>query len=398
MTITNPTPFSDRIKNIPESFIREILKVSSRPDMISFAGGLPNPNFFPVEKIARAAEKVFSKDGTSALQYWVSEGYLPLRDYIAQWQSVKTGVKISAEDVLMLNGSQQGLDLVGKLFLNPSSDLLVEGPSYLGAIQAFSVYQPTFHHIKIFEGGPDVDEFSHILKEKQPVIFYCIPNFQNPTGNTYDLNHRKALAAATENSETIWVEDNPYGEIYFEKNNLPDFYSLIPDKTILLGSFSKIISPGMRLGWSTGPRAIMKKMTIAKQAADLHTSNLMQRIVFQFLLDNPLEDHLNSIRTFYKEQAEFMMSAMQSHFPEQVQWIIPKGGMFIWVTLPNGILAHKLLETAIEQNVLFVPGQNFYVGGKQGDNSLRMNFSNPSKKEITKGIKILGELIFGMMK
>jgi len=398
MTITNSLHFSDRIKNIPESFIREILKVSSRPEMISFAGGLPNPDFFPAEKIAKAAEKVLSKDGTSALQYWVSEGYLPLRDYIAQWQTAKTGVKINPEDVLMLNGSQQGLDLVGKLFLNPLSNLLVEGPSYLGAIQAFSVYQPEFHHIKIFEGGPDVDEFGRTVKEKQPVVFYCIPNFQNPTGNTYDLDHREAIASATKNSSTIFVEDNPYGEIYFEKNNLPDFFSLIPDKTVLLGSFSKIISPGMRLGWATAPSVIMKKMTIAKQAADLHTNNLMQRIVFQYLLDNSLEDHLNSIRCFYKEQAEFMIAAMQSHFPDGVQWIVPKGGMFIWVSLPEEIQAHKLLEKAVEQNVLFVPGQNFYVGGKQGDSSLRMNFSNPSKQEILKGVEILGNLMCGMMK
>jgi 2-aminoadipate transaminase len=397
MTITTPPPFSDRIQNIPESFIREILKVSSKPEMISFAGGLPNPNFFPVEKIARAAEKVLSRDGTSALQYWVTEGYLPLRDYIAQWQSRKMGQPINAEDILMLNGSQQGLDLVGKLFLNKSSQVLLEGPSYLGAIQAFSVYQPAFHHIKIFDGGPDVDEFSYTVKNKKPVFFYGIPNFQNPTGNTYDLFHREKLVENHRGSDLLWIEDNPYSEISFERNTLPDFYNLMPEKTIMLGSFSKIISPGMRLGWAMGPSEIMKKMTVVKQASDLHSNNLGQRIVYQFLIDNPLEDHLASIRKFYKSQADFMIEAMRVNFPGQVTWIEPKGGMFIWVTLPEGLSTCNLLEESIKENVLFVPGENFYVDALGGKNSMRLNFSNPSKEDITKGIKIMGKLIYEMM-
>ena len=393
MTITKPFPFSDRIKNIPESFIREILKVSSRPEMISFAGGLPNPDFFPVEKIALATEQVLRKDGTAALQYWITEGYLPLRDYIAQWQSRKTGRQITPEDILMLNGSQQGLDLIGKLLINPGSDVLLEGPSYLGAIQAFSAYQPSFHHIKIYEGGPDLDEFDNAMKSIKPLFFYCIPNFQNPTGNLYDQYHREMLASNHSASETIWVEDNPYGEIYFEKNTMPDFYSLLPEKTVSLGSFSKIISPGLRMGWAMGPREIMKKMAVAKQASDLHSNNLAQRIIYQFLLDNSLEDHLTSIRTFYKEQADFMITSMKQFFPDQVKWIVPKGGMFIWATLPEQLDATTLLEKAIEQNVLFVPGQNFYVDGIYGNNSLRINFSHSSKSEILNGIKILGTLI-----
>lgn len=397
MTTTPLPPFSHGMKNIPESFIREILKVSSRPEMISFAGGLPNPNFFPVEKLAIAAEKVLRKDGALALQYWITEGYLPLRDYIAVWQSQKTGRSISAEEIVMLNGSQQGLDLIGKLYLNPDSTVLMEGPSYLGAIQAFSVYQPWFHHVKIHNGGPDINEFDHMMKETKPVLFYCVPNFQNPTGNTYDDFHREQLAKVSCNRETIWVEDNPYGEIYFEKNNLPEFFSLLPERTIHLGSFSKIISPGLRMGWAMGPREAMKKMAIAKQASDLHSNNFVQRIIYQFLIDNPLEDHLQTIRSFYKEQADCMMTSMRQYFPAEVSWIIPKGGMFIWATLPSGIAAKTLLDEAIQENVLFVPGENFYVGGKEGTSSMRMNFSNPSKIEIVRGVKILGELIHGLM-
>jgi 2-aminoadipate transaminase len=393
MTIANPMPFSERMKIIPESFIREILKVSSKPEMISFAGGLPNPNFFPVEKIASAAEKVLHKDGAAALQYWVTEGYLPLRDYIAQWQSQKMGRYITAEEILLLSGSQQGLDLVGKLFINTRDKVLLEGPSYLGAIQAFSVYQPSFHHIKIYEGGPDTGEFNSMMKAIDPVLFYCVPNFQNPTGNTYDQYHREALAGTMQRAEGVWMEDNPYDEIYFEKNNLSDFYSLLPERTIQLGSFSKIISPGLRTGWALGPKEVIKKMAIAKQASDLHSNNLTQRIIYQFLLDNSLEDHLDAIRNFYKSQADFMITSMKQYFPERVKWIVPKGGMFIWVTLPEGMESNQLLQKAIEHNVLFVPGQNFYVGGEQGKNSFRMNFSNPSKEEITTGIKVLGNLI-----
>lgn len=398
MTTTHSLRFSDRMKSIPESFIREILKVSSKPEMISFAGGLPNPKFFPVEKIAAAAEKVFVKEGTAALQYWVTEGYLPLRDYIAQWQSKKTGLHITAEEVLMLNGSQQGLDLVGKLFINQSSQVLLEGPSYLGAIQAMSAYQPQFHHIKIEEGGPDVDEFNWMMNNVKPDLFYCVPNFQNPTGNTYDRLRRERLGSGSYATDAIWVEDNPYGEIYFDEINLPDFISLRPEATISLGSFSKIISPGMRMGWALGPKEAIKKMAIAKQASDLHSNNLTQRIIYQFLMDNTLEDHLQSIRMFYKGQAEWMMACMQQCFPKEVTWIKPKGGMFIWVTLPNSLKADDLLEKAILQNVLFVPGQNFYADFSQGHNSLRMNFSNPSKDEIRKGTSILGTLIHEMMK
>ena len=390
-------PFSQMMKSIPESFIREILKVSTQPETISFAGGLPNPSFFRADKIAIAAEKVLRKDGASALQYWVTEGYLPLRSFIADWHSRNTGTNVTAEEVLILNGSQQGLDLAGRLFLNSGSRVLLEGPSYLGAIQAFSAYQPEFHHIKIHNGGPDPSLFARNMETLNPVLFYCVPDFQNPTGNTYDTAHREKLASIGNSKDTFWIEDNPYKEICFEGKREHDFLTLIPGKTIYLGSFSKIVSPGMRLGWAIGPEEVIKKMTVAKQATDLHSNSLAQRIVFQFLLDNSLEDHLNSIRTFYKSQADHMVAAMEQYFPSSVAWIPPKGGMFIWVTLPENIKATTLLEEAIKNNVLFVPGENFYVGGKEGANCLRMNFSNPSKEEITTGIKILGQLISHLM-
>lgn len=393
MTTTETKSFADRMYDIPESFIREILKVSTQPGMISFAGGLPNPEFFPVEKIAAAAEKVLRKEGRTVLQYAPTEGYLPLRDYIAQRQGAKEGIKISAEQVLILNGAQQGLDLTGKLFLNKGTDLLLEAPSYLGAIQAFSVFQPTFNEVDIRSGGPDLESFASILKKKRPVLFYCIPNFQNPTGNTYDLNHRQKVASALSNSNTILLEDDPYGEIYFDENNPPSFHSMMPDRVLYLGSFSKIISPGLRLGWATGSNMMMRKMAIAKQASDLHSNNFAQRVVFQFLMDIPLDQHLGTIKKFYKTQAADMMRLMRLNFADNIRWNEPRGGMFTWITLPAEISASALLEKAIERQVLFVPGQYFYAGTVAGTNCLRMNFSNPSKVEMERGIKILGDLL-----
>jgi 2-aminoadipate transaminase len=392
MTITE-TQFAHRVSSIPESFIREILKVAANPNVISFAGGLPNPAFFPVAKIAAAAEKVLSKDGSVVLQYAPTEGYLPLRDYIASRESKKSGRKISAEDVLMLNGSQQGLDLMGKIFLNPGTDLLLEAPSYLGAIQAFSAYQPRFREIRMEEGGPSTEHLEHNLKNHDAAFFYCIPNFQNPTGNTYDLAHRTDIVSRLEDSNALVLEDNPYGDIYFDKTDLPDLAQLMPSRTVQLGSFSKIISPGLRLGWVIAPESILKKLIIVKQASDLHSSNLGQRILYQFLLDNSLDDHLSGIRDFYKQQALVMSTLMKRYFTNDVTWTQPNGGMFIWITLPENMDANTLLNRAIEQNVIFVPGQNFFVNPSEGKNTIRMNFSNPTIAQMERGISIMAKLM-----
>jgi 2-aminoadipate transaminase len=393
--ITSETKFADRVKTMPESFIREILKVAANPGIISFAGGLPNPLFFPSEKIAAAAEKVLTKEGSVVLQYAPTEGYAPLRDFIAQRQSKKSGTQINAEDVLILNGSQQGLDLMGKLFLNSGSHLLLESPSYLGAIQAFSAYQPSFHEVEMEENGPVLESLNSMVGKYDPVVFYTIPTFQNPTGKTYDLEHRLGVVEACHNSDVVIIEDNPYGDIYFEKINLPDLHSLMPAQTVQLGSFSKIISPGLRLGWAIGPNDIVKKMTVAKQACDLHSSNFGQRIIYQFLLDNALDDHLENIREFYNNQAQIMGTLMNRYFSDQVTWTQPKGGMFIWITLPEKIDARILLADAIREGVLFVPGNNFFVNSAGQNNTIRMNFSNPSETQMEVGIKIMARLIEG---
>lgn len=397
--MTSPqTLFADRMGCIPESFIREILKVASAKDVISFAGGLPNPLLFPVEKLALAAEKVLRKDGRHALQYAPTEGYLPLRDFLAQRQSLKEGVPITAEQILILNGSQQGLDLCGKLFCNKNEPILLEEPSYLGAIQAFSVYEPAFHTVSLLSDGPDQAQFSDVIKKVNPKFFYCIPNFQNPTGYSYSQARRVELIESQNGSSMIWIEDNPYGEIFFAEHGRQNFHALIPEKTIQLGSFSKIMSPGMRLGWASGPLRLIRKMAIAKQAADLHSNNLAQRIAYQFLLDNDLDSHLNSIRNFYHRQCEQMVMLLTRFFPPVIEVIRPEGGMFLWVTLPQKIDAQAFLDKALQQNVIFVPGNHFFLDHSQGKNTLRLNFSNPSEAEMEKGLFILGSILNEMMK
>jgi 2-aminoadipate transaminase len=388
-----PMPkFADRMSTIPESFIREILKVATTPDVISFAGGLPNPLYFPIEKLAVAAEKVISQDGRTALQYAPTEGYLPLRDYLAQRQSAKEGLRIDPEQLIILNGSQQGLDLVAKLFCNKNEPVLLEEPSYLGAIQAFSAYEPTFHSIRLVEDGPDPVEFNNVTRKARPCFFYSIPNFQNPTGACYSATRRMDLVESQYHSGMLWVEDNPYGEIYFERGDDPDFHSLIPEKTIYLGSFSKMVSPGLRLGWATGPAAIIRKMVVAKQASDLHSNNLAQRIIYQFLCDYSLDDHLHTVRTFYREQASLMVSLLKEHLP-QAKFIQPKGGMFLWIVLPEAIDASVFLQETMKEKVIFVPGNYFFLDKQKGRNTIRLNFSNPSREEMINGIRIMGHVL-----
>lgn len=389
--------FADRMSGIPESFIREILKVAASQHVISFAGGLPNPSLFPAEKLAIAAEKVLRKDGRSALQYAPTEGYLPLRDFLAQRQSLKEGITILPEQILMLNGSQQGLDLCGKLFCNKHEPILLEEPSYLGAIQAFSAYEPTFHTVRLLHDGPDQIDFDYVARKVKPKFFYAIPNFQNPTGYSYSRAKRISLAESQSGSPMLWIEDNPYGEIFFSDHDRPDFHSLIPEKTIQLGSFSKIMSPGMRLGWASGPLPLIRKMAIAKQASDLHTNNLSQRIAYQFLCDNDLDDHLNAIRKFYRQQCERMVSFIKQFFPANIDIVKPEGGMFLWITLPEHINATAFLDKALRKDVIFVPGSNFFVHPEKGTNTLRLNFSNPSEEEMKKGLFILGEILLEEM-
>ena len=387
--------FANRLQNTQKSFIREILKVTQDPEVISFAGGLPNPQFFPVEELAAATAKALADQGRQMLQYSTTEGHAPLREFIAARYAAK-GVPVSADEILITNGSQQGLDLIGKVFLNQGDAMIIERPGYLGAIQAFAMYEPEFLPVPLLDDGIDLDSLETTLHHHHPKLFYAVPNFQNPSGVTYSEPVRRATAHLLTRRDTIFVEDNPYGELRFAGNELPSMRNYLGDQTILLGSFSKVVAPGLRLGWICAKPEFMDKFIIAKQATDLHSNYLAQCIVAQFLQDNDLDAHLATIKAAYKKQCDLMVEMMVEHFPEEVTFIRPDGGMFIWVTLPEEMSSLALFEEAARLKVVFVPGRPFYVGDG-GDNTLRLNFSNCDEARIETGIAHLAEAMKALL-
>lgn len=387
--------FAKRMETVQRSFIREILKVTDDPKIISFGGGLPNPKTFPVEQMAEAARKVFAENGTNALQYSTTEGYLPLREFIAARYFKRFGMKVDPVEILITNGSQQGLDLLGKVFINEGDPVLLERPAYLGAIQAFSIFQPEFRTALLEEDGINLVQFEEQLKQNIK-LFYTVSTFQNPSGISYSAKKRQALAELLGKYHTILVEDDPYGELRFMgEETLPIRY-YCQKNAVLLGTFSKIVAPGVRLGWIYAPVETMEKLITAKQGADLHSNIMAQRIVYQHLQDNDLDAHIQMVRGLYKKQRDLMVEMLERYCPPEVRFTRPEGGMFLWVTLPEGVSALKLFDEAIKENVAFVPGNAFYVDGS-GDNTLRLNFSNADEAMIEEGIKRLGKVL-GRMK
>lgn len=384
--------FSDRITDVPKSFIREILKVTIDASIISFAGGLPNRQFFPVKGLQKAANDVFEEAGSEILQYANSEGYLGLRQFIADRYRQKEGLDIAVEDILITTGSQQGLDLLGKTFLNEGDDLIIEEPGYLGAIQAFSLYRPRFYPVPVREGGMDTTSLARVLRDRQPKLLYTVTNFQNPSGISYTDENRQSVAHLIRGRSCLIIQDDPYGDLRFSGSRKVSFKRLLPDNTVLLGSFSKTVAPALRLGWLVAPPPIMEKVVVAKQAADLHSDYLAQRILHRFLQDNDLDAHIATIIHQYGKQKEAMIGAIKEHFPPGVQCTNPEGGMFLWVTLPEGTLSMRLFEAAIAKKVAFVPGTPFYVDRKD-TNTLRLNFSCSDEPTIVEGIRRLGDSI-----
>jgi 2-aminoadipate transaminase len=378
--------------NVHKSFIREILKVTADPKVISFAGGLPSPQSFAVKDLADAATKVLAEDGQNVLQYSTTEGYLPLREYIAERYSEKKGLEVDPDEILITNGSQQALDLVAKVFLNAGDRVAIERPGYLGAIQALSIFEPMFIPVPLQQDGIDTDLLEKALDMNEIKLFHTVVNFQNPSGITYSKQKRLELAEIFKDRETILVEDDPYGELRFAGEDLPSLSSYLPGNVILLGSFSKIVAPGLRLGWICAPEDVMEKVIVAKQASDLHSNYLSQRIVYQYLCDHDIDEHIVRVREIYRNQRDLMVSSIEKHFPEEVEFTRPEGGMFLWVTLPEGVSSLRLFDLAGGENVAFVPGSAFYVddGGK---NTLRLNFSNSNGDEIEEGIKRLAKVI-----
>lgn len=388
--------FATRMATTPASFIREILQVTEDPGIISFAGGLPHPETFPVAEMAEAVQQVLERFGNRALQYSTTEGYRPLREFIAERYWVRFGMTVDPEQILITNGSQQAQDLVGKVLLNAGDRVVLERPAYLGAIQAFSLYEPAFTSVALEEDGVDLERLGDVLAEGLAKLMYTVPNFQNPSGISYSREKREGLAALLRKAGTVLVEDDPYGELRFRGEALPPVASFYPERTVLLGSFSKIFSPGMRLGWVCAPQFMMRHFTVAKQATDLHTSAFSQYVLAQYLQDCDLEGHIAAIRARYGLHCDTMLQAIARYCPPEVRCTRPDGGMFLWMTLPEGLSATALFEIAIKERVAFVPGLPFFVDGS-GQRCMRLNFSNASPERIEEGVQCLGRAIGRMM-
>ena len=384
--------FSDRITDVPRSFIREILKVALDPSIISFAGGLPNREYFPAEELEAATNKVFRIHGRDIFQYGNSEGCLKLREYISERYRQKNELDIPAEDILITSGSQQGLDLLGKILLNDGDGMIIEEPGYLGAIQAFSIYRPKFFPVSVSENGIDTEKLKEIVSSEKPRLMYTVPNFQNPSGITYPEENRLDVSRILQGTNTILIEDDPYGDLRFTGVRKQSFKKMLPDNTVLLGSFSKTIVPGFRIGWIVAPKIVMDKLIIAKQASDLHTSHFTQSIIYQYLIDNDIEAHIDTVRDVYGKQCQAMLSSIKRHFPPDVGYTKPEGGMFLWAELPQGTASLDLFNLAIEDKVIFVPGDPFYIG-RTRTRTFRLNFSCVDEETIDIGISRLGNAI-----
>ena len=388
------TQFSERILNTPASFIREILKVIQQDDIISFAGGLPNPVSFPKEDLKQSMERVIDQYGDEVFQYSSTEGYRPLREWVAKRYRDEYGMDVQAVDVLITTGSQQALDLMGKVLINPGDALAIEEPGYLGAIQAFTVFEPDFCPVPLLDDGMDLDRLEQILEERNVKLLYTVPNFQNPTGLTYSVEKRNALCSLLNRYSAYLIEDDPYGQLKFEGEALPYIGSFGLKKSVLFGTISKIITPGMRLGWiCTKDKELMQHLVTAKQAADLHSNIFAQYAVYDYLMNHELNEHIGKIKALYKEQSDVMLQAMKDFFPDTVTYTMPKGGMFVWGSLPEGESSLELFDRAMKEKVAFVPGNPFYVNDEKPVPTLRLRYTNSEPEVIREGIRRLGRLM-----
>ncbi|WZL73120.1 PLP-dependent aminotransferase family protein [Clostridiaceae bacterium 35-E11] len=385
--------YAKRMEGMKASEIRELLKLTTKPEIISFAGGLPAPELFPVEEMKKVAVKVLDEAGQQALQYSTTEGFTPLREKIAA-RMAKLGIKTEAKDILITSGSQQGLDFTGKIFLNPEDVVVCESPSYLGAINAFKAYDCKFVEVATDDDGMIMEDLEEILKATPRArMIYVIPDFQNPTGKTWSVERRKQLLEIATKYDLPIIEDNPYGELRFEGEIPPSVKAFDKDgRVVFLGTFSKTFAPGLRIGWVCASEQILGKYIMVKQGADLQTSTISQRELNTFLEMYPLDEHIEKIKDVYKRRRNLMLDTMKEHFPAEVKYTYPQGGLFTWVELPEYINARDLMIKALEKKVAFVPGGSFFPNGGH-ENAFRLNYSNMPEEKIVEGIKRLGEVL-----
>jgi len=381
-----------RTEGMTSSIIRETLKLMSTPGLISLGGGMPAPELFPIREFQEACRYILEHEGRQALQYSVTEGYPPLKQYLVD-KMRKYGVPAEEENVLIVNGSQQALDLIGKVFLNPGDTVLTDGPTYLGAIQAWKAYEARFVTVPLDDEGTRVDLVEDILKHEPVKFIYCLPNFHNPAGVTLSLERRHKLVDLAARYGVFIVEDDPYGELRFEGEDITPIVVMHKENTVYLSTFSKTLAPGIRLGWIVAPAKVIGRLVQAKQGTDLHTSIFVQMIANDICQRGFLRQHVKRIRDTYRERCAVMLSAMEEYFPPEVHWTRPQGGLFLWVIFPDGVNSMDLLKAALEEKVAFIPGTAFYPDGANGQNALRLTFSTASPEMIEEGIKRLGRAI-----
>ena len=393
--------YAQRTQTMRSSMVRELLKLTTRRDIISFAGGLPGADVFPVERFREACQRVLTEHGARALQYSTTEGERPLREMIARHTS-RYGIVVNADNVLITSGSQQALDLIGKVFLNAGDHVLVERPTYLGALQAWNAYQAEYLSVGIDEHGMRTPDLEPALRSG-PKFIYALPNFQNPTGVTLSLDRRHALIRLADQHGVPILEDDPYGQLRYEGDHLPSLAVLDAEYRGLAGSgysgnvlylstFSKTLAPGLRLGWMIGPPDVIQRLAQAKQGVDLHTGTFVQLVAYEVARSGFLDGHIRKLRSVYAGRRDAMLSAMSRAFPPGVSWTKPAGGLFVWATLPESLDAADFLREALEEKVAFVPGSSFFADGS-GRNTLRLNFTNASRERIEEGIARLGHAL-----
>jgi 2-aminoadipate transaminase len=389
--------YAQRTKCAKSSIIRELLKVTQRPEVISFAGGLPAPEVFPVEKFKEACQKVLTDQPQFALQYGPTEGYRPLREFIVT-QMARYGILAGVDNVLITSGSQQALDLIAKLLINRGDRILVESPTYLGALQAFDLMGAEYVTVPIDDHGLNTEHLEAALRSG-PKFMYILPNFQNPGGVTLSEDRRRELVLLSDKYGIPIIEDDPYGQLRYEgehktplvvldRTNLQRDHGYTLGNVIYLSTFSKLLAPGLRVAWIVAPPDVIARLSQLKQSTDLHTSTFAQMVTYEVARDGFLDEHVKLIRSVYRERKDAMMKALTDYFPEEVTWTHPHGGLFLWATLPSGINTRKLLDEALRNDVAFVPGDPFFPDGDKGSH-MRLNFSNATPEMIREGIRRL---------
>jgi 2-aminoadipate transaminase len=381
---------AERAARMRSSIIRELLKYALQPDIISFAGGMPAPELFPVREFDEACRHILAHQGQIALQYSPTEGYPPLKEFLAEMMS-KYNIWVEPENILIVNGSQQGLDLIGKLFVDPGTCIITSAPTYLGALQAWNAYEARYRTVPLDDEGMFVEELEDLLScGERPCFVYVLPNFHNPAGTTLSLARRERLAEIARHYDLVIIEDDPYGELRYEGEDLTPIFRLAPERTIYLSTFSKTLAPGIRLAWVVAPKPIISRLVQAKQGADLHTGTFVQMVANDICQRGLLRQHVKRLRAVYRVRRDTMLEALEEHWPEGTCWTHPHGGLFLWARVPKHINTRDFLEKALATRVAYVPGFAFYPGEEGGENTMRLNFSNANEEMINEGIYRLG--------